>query len=574
MRKNTLLGAFIAALMVFPSCKDDINQLKDTVKISISTPRLETVVAVQFVDAKTDEVILKKKISLKISGKNANDVFDNRGKKVIKYTVQYGLTTFIIDPKVSTEAALKTTPVDFILNASCPGYSDFTQRIVVSENKLTPIRIKMVQLDDLPAGVSKHVTSKFATATNGIVNSTSTASLDEGNSTVTITKGTILKDENGNPLSGNVSAQILFYNPASEDALEAFPGGLDVQATRPDGTVGDINFMSAGVFDINLTAGGKTVKTFEGGAATIKTILDPAMVNPKTSKAIVEGDNIELWSMDKGSGKWKYEKMATVKKAGTELYLEESIAHLSYWNWDWFNNSCYQGATIEWTGEVKGVSFNILASDQVGYWSKTTSVYADPNDKYNKRLTFLNVPQNRPTTIKFRSQNTGYDELVFDPAQITIDNMCELRTYPVKISYKKKAPYRFDLDMNITITAPNSQKVIKVNTWLAYRPENGAWNMVKMVDGKLKLKDIVTGIPYYVMGSSQQVYGEAIVKAEEIAPTMLRITLTPTVVYSTTGSSAANMPAETWIVRKPIDGVANVNGNIEVPQHIADVLGM
>ena len=47
---------------------------------------------------------------------------------------------------------------------------------------------------------------------------------------ISIAKGTVLKDRNGNALSGEVKTRVTYFNPKDEQSLNSFPGGFAVDA--------------------------------------------------------------------------------------------------------------------------------------------------------------------------------------------------------------------------------------------------------------------------------------------------------------------------------------------------------
>ena len=249
-----------------------------------------------------------------------------------------GMLDLIVDPHLA--ATLATNPVEFTITTNLTGYVNVTRKIVFNENKIQVVTIPLINLSDLPSGVSASQKANFAsTSSSGALSQPASESLNSGAQTVDIPQGVILKDASGNPVKGTVKSQIVFYNPKDSVAQASIPGGLDVSAKLADGNTGSIKMVSAGMYGINLTAGNQEVKSFQNGGIHIKTKLDPTMINPKTGLAIKENDVIEMWSKNEGSGEWVFEKMDTVRKVGTDLILDETVQHLSTWILD-FRRCC------------------------------------------------------------------------------------------------------------------------------------------------------------------------------------------------------------------------------------------
>ena len=96
-------------------------------------------------------------------------------------------------------------------------------------------------------------------------------------------------------------------------------------------------FVSAGFASINMSVGGKKVKTFEGGKVGVKMVLSKINYNLKTEKPFNTDDTIDIWSYDDDKGQWKFESTGIVKKdADNSLYVAFETSHLSYFNFDFF----------------------------------------------------------------------------------------------------------------------------------------------------------------------------------------------------------------------------------------------
>lgn len=569
MKKLFLFGVVGVMSLCFSACKDDIDKVKDSINILVSTPQIGTYIHFEFVDAKTGKYVSENNVTLKVSGKDSEKIYSTLGEKKATFNSMMGMVDLIVDPKLGL-TNLEDEPLEFLVHATYPGYADYVQRVIIHENKIKTIRVQLVNLTDLPEGVSKVSDNNFVEIKNGKVETGGVANLASGKSTVEVPAGTVMKDASGNVVNGKVKSEILFYDPASEPAVHAFPGGLDIEAVRPDGTTANINFSSAGLFDISLTAGDKAVKTFEGENVKLTTELDPALINPHTQKAIAEGDEIEMWSMDPETMIWKYEKTAKVKKANGKLYLQENISHLSYWNWDWFTNSCALGATIKWEGNAPRSSVLITNAHPMNYYSSQTTTIVDVNDSNYNFLRFQYVPQGFPTTFKFKS----YDGNVqFNPASLTIMNLCENKTYTVNVFDDRY----YNVEVNATVSsAADGQVKIKPNAFFYIKPvDSYYWSYAQMIDGVLKTS-VAIGTEYDLFGYYNTSRGEGKIKVEETGNNKLKVTFTPEIIYNFEDDEDIVGPGQTIVQEadKKKGNVVSLKMDIVVPDDIAKKLGI
>jgi hypothetical protein len=546
-----LLTLFLSVVLV--SCSEnDGSGVKTTDEIIIKTKAFETYLHVEFIDAKTGEYLKGKKVTVNVTGTDANAVYNNLGAEGSEYTSEIGMLDLVVDPSKNYS--------DFILKVSAAGYSDYYQRTRINETKFTPIRILMTNLTELPEGVSKGEQKQITIPADGKTVDNVFINLNPAN-TISIPKGTVFKDASENIISGNIESKVLFYDPSKGDALNAFPGGLDIEAVRPDGEMADITFTSAGLFDIELSAGDKIVKTIEGEGIQLTTKLSSSLVNPHTGKPVRENEEIEMWSMDPTTGVWKYEKTAKIKRnASGELYLQENINHLSYWNWDWFTNSCTYGSKIKWEGNASGVSVLMKNQHPLNSYSSQITTLVDVNDSYYNNLQFQHVPQNMPTTLTFEGYGADKNNLTFEPAILTIPNLCdEGKTYTVKVT--EKADYYY-IDLDLKITSKSNPDIVVIPYAYAYiRPfSESYYSPYPLSNGVLKAK-VKAEIDYEICVYLGSYYGMGKLKLQD-AGSQMKVTITPEFIYNYTDGSIANANTEDIIVDKPSDNIIKISASI------------
>jgi hypothetical protein len=551
MNKKLLFTLFLS-IGLFSCSENDGGEVKNTDEIIITTKFFETYLHVEFIDAKTGEYLKGKKVTVNVIGTDADAVYNNLGAEGSEYTSEIGMLDLVVDPSKDHS--------DFILKVSAAGYSDYYQRARINETKFTPIRIVMTNLAELPEGVSKGEQKQITVPADGKTTENVSIGLNTAN-TISIPEGTVFKDASGNVISGNIESIVLFYDPAEEAALNAFPGGLDIEAVRPDGETADITFTSAGLFDIELSSGDKIVKTIEGEGIQLTTKLSSSLINPRTGNPVKVNDEIEMWSMDPATGVWQYEKTAKVKRnASGELYLQENIDHLSLWNWDWYTNACYYGSKIKWEGNASGVCVVVKNQHPLNYYGTQTITRVDVNDSYYNNLQFYRVPQNMPTTFTFEGYGADKNNLTFEPAILTIPNLCdEGKTYTVKIT--EKAGYYY-IDLELKVTSKSNPNISIIPYAYAYiRPfSESYYSGYPLTNGVLKAK-VKAEIDYEICVYLGNYYGRGKLKLQE-AGNQMKVTITPEFIYSYNDGSIVNANTEDIIVDKPSDNVIKISATI------------
>ncbi len=132
--------------------------------------------------------------------------------------------------------------------------------------------------------------------------------------------------------------------------------------------------------------------------------IKPNTNNPITGTTVRAGDVIPLWSYDENNGNWKFEGNYTVNSkiglgGNQELFIKkDDVTHLSWYNLDWFFNSCYQSATFNIVGGCWHYLFWYLEyANGQGYIGSGYVFGADPT------LKFINAPANIPVKLLFFS---------------------------------------------------------------------------------------------------------------------------------------------------------------------------
>jgi hypothetical protein len=574
MKKVFILPLAVLLVLFFSKCtlQEDLNKLKeslDSLQIVIANPEFSTYAHIEFRDAKTDDYISGKTITVTIDGKNAAAIFNNLGSKQTSYTTKVGFIDFIIDPHAVDTTKIGTDPLEFTVTTSIDGYVDATQKVIISHTKLNTAVVKLINITSAPAGVTVAVNNNFTTTLSGVVANTGTQLMNGGQQSVAIPKGTVLKDETGNILSGTVKTEIVYFDPTSDDAVDAFPGGSNVSVVM-NNQEEQVQFLSAGMFDVDVTAGGNDVKTLTNGGITLKTVLPKGFMHPKLGRLVQAGDVIELWSLDEGNGEWKFEKMDTVRQSGTDLVLEETVKHLSSWNWDWYYSTCTYGPKFIFKGNITGNNnyASVVATANNGSFTKSSSVKVDPNDYWYDNLQLYYTPSNTPTTVTFT--DAGGDPgrpLTFSPSSINISNLCSGQTYEITVNQTIVPTNEITVNLNLSATsATNTQILVRPSAIFYYRTPTSNWNYFYLTNGQASI-NLRTGVNYTIYGYFGNNSGTANLKIDKTGETTANVTFTPNINFSD-----GTLPQSITVPATISNNVINVVYTAVLPDNILSML--
>ncbi len=563
------LAVFVAALF-FTRCSltEDIAKITDSLdslKVSVGTPQFKTGIHFEFVDAKTGEYITEKELKLIVTGNDASKVYDNIGSKAESYNASYGMLDLVIDPEVDS-AYLAANPIKINVTPVVNGYLSLSQQVEISRPNIKNVIIALINLTGSnPDGVKVSIQNLSPTYdSQGKTISTIVQQIDGANTTIELLQGTVLKSASGSVLKGNISSQVVYFNPKDSATQNIIQGILtgDVQLDRnnPQSTQGKL--VSAGMFAAQLSVGGQIVKTFDGAGLKLKTRVAPDLYNPDKDRVVNVGDTVPMWSQEELTGKWVFEKNSVIKSDVEGMYLEDVVNHLSYWNWDWFTREIggiycdYPYPRINWN--LTGVgSANV---DIIVKLNGVTSQYPTMKEIiYPYAYTeFGFFPRNRSGNIKFVDPKPlPGRKLIFTPASIDFANLNRtVKTVNVTAEYDNNDLYDVNINLSAKSTDPKSKIIIKPNAYLYYKPAAVRnWEGVNLRNGKTTFK-LKLGQPYDILAYFGNNSGKGTLLVEKYGANQLQITMTPTMnLNSGTTGSAIKLPP----VSKPANNIVNVD---------------
>jgi len=342
MKTIRILAAFAMVLMAGSFGCKPFDLKMDDINVSIDLDIIKTNIGIQLIDATTEVPFNEAKgvtASITIHGENRELVLDPSGSRYESFSTNSGYVGLALDPYLKKPT--EDNPVKFTAVIDVDGYVATSLPVVITREGEHELIVKLVEVLNPPVGVTITEQKSIDNVTNGIINEDIEIRTSSDEVVVKIDSGTILKDADGQALEGALDVVLAYFDPMEEEALDVFPGGMDVTVTNEEGQPEDVSFISAGfiAFEI-MDASGKLASDFDVNDLKLDIKIPDGLVNPETGSEIKAGDQIPLWSYETIDGEWTWEGKVTVGGFPGKLKASMNIPHLSYWNLDWKGTNC------------------------------------------------------------------------------------------------------------------------------------------------------------------------------------------------------------------------------------------
>lgn len=353
-----MLSTLVVSLFFTKACKNPTDGLVITVNSDIS----ENNYGFRILNANSTLEEIPQNVTIKIVGPGASYIYSSDGTK--NFSSQSGIFSLILQPGITPSI---TNAIRFTVIIEANGYLKSITPIEIVNQGNKSFDIRMVKTDSPPIGVA-FKNDAITTLANGEIaeNTTIEIPLTSGKqetAKIEIPKGTKMLDENGNAITGVVNVSLAHFDNRSQDALNSFPGGFTATNLVDENgkEMEPVVFETAGFISIEMSNGSKTVKSFSNPIA-VSMGINENTIDPETGLAVKEGDSIPTWSLDTKTGQWKKEAIAVVVKNNVTNKLETvfNIPHLSWWNLDYYYNSCYIGTNITIKSNISNYSYKYM----------------------------------------------------------------------------------------------------------------------------------------------------------------------------------------------------------------------
>ncbi len=328
---KALMICMLAGVVLFSTCKKPTDGVSLIINLK-SLVKAPTLVAFINASGKAGSS-LPSSFAVTIGGPDAELVQTDIGKH--NFVVSNGLLAI----SLSKDAAPSVSkPVTFSINANIPGYAPVSRTITISYDSLYVQTIPVFDINNPVQGLSSlSATTNLSSNITNISTLLSTILSDASSkpASITIDAGTQFFDISANSINASSLQTNLAYAGLLNN-ISAILSSAGLQTNNAIGTNGTlingmVNFKSAALLNINMTAGNTTVKSFSK-PLTANLELAKTQTNYTTGKLVVAGDTIPLWSQNENTGQWKYEGVANVvKNTDGNLAASFKITHLSNW---------------------------------------------------------------------------------------------------------------------------------------------------------------------------------------------------------------------------------------------------
>jgi hypothetical protein len=330
-------------------------------------------VTFQFCDAGDTTTLPESQIFIKITGRDANSIYDFNGNK--SFLSLRGIMNVGLDPRITPSSA---NPISFTLEVYGPNYLPVKIPVIIDGSlKQQRVLVTLVNLKKPPKGVSVFQFSNLGVNAQGGLSSTQilssliTSSTPE-NVTITIPAGTKFLDADGNVIipqsaADSLSGTIVFYSTHTAYSMNSFPGGsvMSDSIITPNGKISGFH-QSAGMSYIEMSLGGKDVKSFTSPVIYDIT-MDPNYISASTNAPVAPGEILSVMNFDYEKNRWDYISDDTLKYIGGTLRGRFSITKLKFNSLSWITPRCTQTTSLIIKNNIFiGTSYLIDIYNQLG----------------------------------------------------------------------------------------------------------------------------------------------------------------------------------------------------------------
>lgn len=403
----------LASILVIGSVSCDTQPLQDAIDdfgVLIGLEPINTGAGVLLVDAATGEFV-NGSFTATLSGPNASDVVDMFSDPIVELSSETGVLNFGIRNEVVPSQENPATVILEITDESGQYIPKRTTLDLYLANEANQFVVEMVNRSNPPEGIRVQTQSAGSTANDGsttqevVVQTSTTAGTQnvEMGASITIPLGTRFVDASGQPLSGGLSSNTVYYHPDDSEALSALSEELFQ-------TEAGSSFFGLGALDLQIRdASGRVASQVTGASkASLQNtegIVVDFEIDPELLKTYEDAGANFVVQYEDESGQVVRENVSFITekdKAGIELPQIQ-------WRSSIFGRAVVAGAVIvennnneDWEPRVRRVEINLNGNSNVRgltYSQRGTREY----DVVLRPLgNFAFVTQYSPTALTFK----------------------------------------------------------------------------------------------------------------------------------------------------------------------------
>lgn len=288
--------------------------------------------------------------SVSITGKDSALVQMGSGSKVFKAV--NGLLPLALKAQAKPTAS---NPLMFVINAEIPGYETVKKTIIISSDSSSVFTIpisRYIKPVDGTAALTIETLIAAGKTTKVESFSTSTNSKLAEKVTISIPANNQLQNTAKNPINAYIlTTKVTLYGTSLTSLNAGFPGHqrtVNALSINDKRILWGLDFVSAGLVKINMTAGNTTVGNFEKPIEIMQE-LPVNFINPKTGSLLKAGETIPLWIFDSSGAFKETTYSATVVSQNGRLTAKYAIPNPGTWNLAWTSvpNSSYANKRLD-----------------------------------------------------------------------------------------------------------------------------------------------------------------------------------------------------------------------------------
>lgn len=459
---NRLLIFIFLLSSIFTICylSCDINSPVKDVKVIINSKPINTIISGLIINSATNEPLTGRQVTLTIEGQNKSDIVDLTAEPQSEFITYQGIVSFAI---TNDFVPSETSPAKVVLVARAEGFLPTSMPLNIYEVGDAQFNIHMIEINNPPNGAATARGTGTTNATGALINNDLEVIASELSTSafasIKVPVGTIIKDEAGNPLTGTITATIVYCTNQTEESLLSFPGGFSV-TTNTNGVIDQTAFLTAGFASIEIKDGAGRIAALFSPPINITIQTNANTVNPETNDKIKAGDSVPVWSYDLESCVWNFEKdVIFIGPDSHENYLVSfSTDHLTLWNLDWWLEPlCEYTRKINIVGKPVGYPIRLVLTllESPGYiWDCYSNYGQYETDNWVQwHWVGGGPPAGRPCLLEAYD---GYNNSVL-VGSLIIDDLC--------------GSGDLTLEVNLIYIPPNTEVILHCEGWCTCDPD-------------------------------------------------------------------------------------------------------
>lgn len=251
----------------------DLNQAAEDFGIVVELDSIHTTSTVLVTDAKSNELTTED-VKVTFGGPTGDQVIDIYSDPLSERTVSSGVLNFGISNSVDPS---ENAPAKVNLRLEADGYVTTHRTVTIDREGKSEFSVEMIRKDDPPEGVEMETNNEGQASQDGAVQESYEVKARSENTSsgasMQVPEGTVFRDADGNPLTGELTTEVTYYDPLDPEAVKSIP--MDMKNAEGQG-VRMYSMMSIKITDSN----GKMATTTTAKTPTVS-IKSRSSENPK-----------------------------------------------------------------------------------------------------------------------------------------------------------------------------------------------------------------------------------------------------------------------------------------------------